>query len=277
MSLNHIISKDFIPIPTISQGTLDYDMELCANLQQFASPAHQLNHCQTSHARWCSSSITFTMVSPDSLTPVTCAQYEPAVICEENGGANSGPANSGVLWMSVKLQGAGLWAEQVLLECKSVVRLSAGGHYAGLWQCSSPSSPSHRGAESVLLMGWCSSTAPSSSPCVTAALLVPPAPCSGDCAERHNKPSCAILEELDYHWSYHCMLPVVTRRLTEHQTREESVRNWILFLFWSLSCFCLSIAPVVTKAAQTIFQSIVLPKWTDPPPWSITDFVLYCE
>lgn len=29
-------------------------------------------------------SITFSTASPDSLVPVTCAQCEPAVICEEN-------------------------------------------------------------------------------------------------------------------------------------------------------------------------------------------------
>ena len=87
----------------------------------------------------------------------------------------------------------------------------------------------------VLLLGWCPSTALSSSPCVTAGLLVSP-PCSWDCADRHSKPfATAGMDVSSWRcwipWAtwlgcrYCLMLPVVTRALAEHKTKEESVRK----------------------------------------------------
>lgn len=72
-------SEDFIMVPTSSQGTVGYDMEVCATLQGYAFPDPPLNW-----SCW--------MKTPDvsrHCTPVTCAQHEPALVPKW-------PANSGV-------------------------------------------------------------------------------------------------------------------------------------------------------------------------------------
>lgn len=72
-------SEDFIMVPTSSQGTFGYDMEVCTTLQGYAPPDPPLN-------RSCG------MKTPDVsrlCTPVTCAQHEPALVPKW-------PANSGV-------------------------------------------------------------------------------------------------------------------------------------------------------------------------------------
>ena len=56
-------------------------------------------------------SITFTTMSPDSLTSITCAQCEPAHLWRELG-TSLGPANSGVLWRLQTFLRLHVWMSQ---------------------------------------------------------------------------------------------------------------------------------------------------------------------
>ncbi|MED6266206.1 hypothetical protein CHARACLAT_033397 [Characodon lateralis] len=96
-------------------------------------------------------------VSPDSVTSVTCAQCEPAFFCKEH---RAPVANSPSLVFSGKCQAScmvlgcehnpylrTLGPDTILKElvsnrlCRHIAHLwPAGGHFAGLWQCSSCSS-----------------------------------------------------------------------------------------------------------------------------------------
>ncbi|CAB1422580.1 unnamed protein product [Pleuronectes platessa] len=109
-------SENFLPVPNSSQGTVGYDMEVCATLQGYAFPDHQRPIANPVMLNVVTGSITFTTASPDSFTPVTCAQCKPALICEENRAPKGGPANAGVLLsIPIELHCAGLRA-QVPLE-----------------------------------------------------------------------------------------------------------------------------------------------------------------
>ena len=79
------LSKDFIPVPNNGQSTVGYDMEVCATRQGYSPPDHHWPTAKPVMLNDVTGSITFTTASPDSFTPVTCAQCEPALICEENG------------------------------------------------------------------------------------------------------------------------------------------------------------------------------------------------
>ena len=160
--------------------------------------------------------------SPRSLqtvTSVTCAQCEPAFICEEH---RKPVANLPILVFSGKCQTSctvlgckhnpHLWTSgphTTLMESVSD-RSSRHMHICGLLEVilqgsgSAPPAPPYTKAEvAVLLLGCCPPTASSTSPDVLACLLVAP-PCSGHYPDRHSKPSChishwcAILDELHY-------------------------------------------------------------------------------
>ncbi|KAI3359029.1 hypothetical protein L3Q82_015428 [Scortum barcoo] len=102
---------------------------------------------------------TFSTASPDSVTSVTCAQCEPAFICEEH---RAPVANLPILVFSGKCQTSctvlgckhnpHLWtsgphttlmesvSDRLRADTCTFVAWPAGGHFAGLWQCSSCSS-----------------------------------------------------------------------------------------------------------------------------------------
>lgn len=148
---------------------------------------------------------TFSTASPDSVTSVTCAQCEPAFICEEH---RAPVANLPILVFSGKCQTSctvlgckhnpHLWTSgphTILMESVSD-RLSRHMHICGLLEVilqgsgSAPPAPPCTKAEvAVLLLGCCPPTASSTSPDVLACLLVAP-PCSGHYTDRHSKPSC---------------------------------------------------------------------------------------
>ena len=102
---------------------------------------------------------------------------------------------SGVFWrLLIEPHGSGLWGQVPLKD----VEHSCCPHGVCFWQfvlkpvaCwrsffrAPPVPPSTKEQIPVLLLGWCPSTALSSSPC----LLVSPL-CSWDCAGSHSKPSC---------------------------------------------------------------------------------------
>ena len=136
-----------------------------------------------------------------TVTSVTCAQCEPAFICEEHRISRS--------WYSMAnvKRSAQCWAVSTTSTCgrrtlkttpmESVSdRLSRHMHICGLLEVilqgsgSAPPAPPCTKAEvAVLLLGYCPPTASSTSPDVLACLLVAP-PCSGHYADRHSKPSC---------------------------------------------------------------------------------------
>ena len=119
-------SEDFILVTNSSQGT-SYDLEVRETLQGNASPDHHWPTTQPVVLDDVTGSRTFTTPSPDSFTPVTCAQCEPAFICEENWvPVAGGPANSGVLWWMP----IGLWAQVPLQD----VRPSCHPHGVCFWQ-----------------------------------------------------------------------------------------------------------------------------------------------
>ena len=108
------------------------------------------------------------------------------------------------VWMVVKLSGEGTQC------CSHGVcfwqfglahQYPAGGHFEGLWKCSSGSTP-HKGGDTDPAAGLMPFYCPVQCSCLTVGLPVSP-PCSWDCAGRHNKPSCdhmygcAILEEME--------------------------------------------------------------------------------
>ena len=154
-----------------------------------------------------------------TVTSVTCAQCEPAFICEEH---RAPVANLPILVFSGKCQTSctvlgckhnpHLWTSgphTTLMESVSD-RLSRHMHICGLLEVilqgsgsASPAPPCTKAEVAVLLLGCCPPTASSTSPDVLACLLVAP-PCSGHYADRHSKPSChsshwcAILDELHY-------------------------------------------------------------------------------
>lgn len=71
-----------------------------------------LTHAKTLMPDDVSGIVKFPMVSPDSLTSITCCQSEPAFICEANRGSEVDTANFCVLWrMPAELHGGGLWAQ----------------------------------------------------------------------------------------------------------------------------------------------------------------------
>uniref|UniRef100_A0A3B5QS54 NACHT domain-containing protein n=1 Tax=Xiphophorus maculatus TaxID=8083 RepID=A0A3B5QS54_XIPMA len=128
--------------------------------------------------------------SPDSVTSVTCAQCEPAFICEEH---KAPVANLPILVFSGKCQASctvlgcehnpHLWTSgphTILMESVSN-RLCRHMHICGLLEIilqgsgSAPPVPSCTKAEvAVLLLGCCPPTASSTSPGVLACLLVAP-------------------------------------------------------------------------------------------------------
>ena len=131
---------------------------------------------------------TFSTVSPDSVTSVTCAQCEPALIREEH---RAPRANLPILVFSGKCQSPctmlgckhkpHLWtsgAHTTLMESVSD-SLSRNMHISGLleviWQ--GPVPPCTKEEVVVLLLSCCPPTPPSTSPGVLACLLVSP-PCS---------------------------------------------------------------------------------------------------
>ena len=142
---------------------------------------------------------TFSTASPDS---VTCAQCEPAFICEEH------RANLPILVFSGKCQTSctvlgckhkpHLWTSgphTTLMESVSD-RLSRHMHICGLLEVilqgsgsAPPAPPCTKAGVAVLLLVCCPPTASSTSPDVLACLLVVP-PCSGHYADRPSKPSC---------------------------------------------------------------------------------------
>lgn len=117
--------------------------------------------------------------SADNVAFVTYAWCKPAL------GAIGGPACSGVLeQMPIELHGAGLRVSAPLKDVRpwclaqgvwlwQFCQKDAGGHFVELWQCSS-APPSTKEQISVLLLGWCSSTALSSTHHVTPTFLVSP-------------------------------------------------------------------------------------------------------
>lgn len=148
---------------------------------------------------------TFSTASPDSVTSVTCAQCEPALIREEH---RAPMANLPILVFSGKCQ-----SPCTVLGCKHKPHLWTSGPHTTLMESVSdslsrnmdisgllevilqgsgtapPVPPCTKEEVAVLLLGCCPPTAPSMSPGVLACLLVS-APCSGHCADRHSKPSC---------------------------------------------------------------------------------------
>ena len=135
-------------------------------------------------------------------TSVTCAQCEPAFICEQH---RAPVANLPILVFSGKcqtsctvlvcMQNPHLWTSgphTTLVESVSD-RLSRHMHICGLLevilQGSGIAPPCTKAEVAVLLLGCCHPTASSTSPDVLACLLVAP-PCSGHYADRHSKPSC---------------------------------------------------------------------------------------
>ena len=100
-------SEDLIPVPNSSPGTVGYDMEVCVTLEGYTTSDHHWPTNKPIMLEDFTGSITFTMASPDSFMSVTCAQCEPALICEENWVP---PANSGVSnRMAIEQLGMGLW------------------------------------------------------------------------------------------------------------------------------------------------------------------------
>ncbi|KAK9517712.1 hypothetical protein VZT92_023058 [Zoarces viviparus] len=109
----------------------------------------------------------FSTGSHDPFTSVTCANCEPALIGEENGGANGEPANFDVLCqMAVSTSQRTLGPHSTLMvsishEWSEVMLLCSG---------SAPRVPPRTKEQiPVLLLGCCPYTALSSSPCVMAA------------------------------------------------------------------------------------------------------------
>ena len=139
--------------------------------------------------------------SPRHLQTVTCAQCEPAFICEEH---RAPVANLPILVFSGKCQTSctvlgckhnpHLWTSgphTTLMESVSD-RLSRHMHICGLLEVilqgsgsASPAPPCTKAEVAVLLLGCCPPTASSTSPDVLACLLVAP-PCSGHYADRHS-------------------------------------------------------------------------------------------
>lgn len=118
---------------------------------------------------------TFSTASPDSVTSVTCAQCEPALIREEH---RVPMANLPVLVFSGKCQSGctvlgcehrpHLWTSgphTTLMESvshslsRNMHMWPAGGRFVGLWQCSSCSSL-HKGPDSAPAAGLLSSYGP---------------------------------------------------------------------------------------------------------------------
>ena len=227
-------------------------------LQGYASQDHHWPS-QTSHARWCywqhnvHHSISRLFHACHMFSGWTSSH-----LWREQG-TNCRPANSGVLWqMPIELHGAGLWAQVPLEDIGPSWRL-----FLTVWCQKHAPVACRTGKEliPVLLLGWCPSTAMSSSPCVTAGLLVSP-PCSWDCTGRHSKSSWRswTTRAIWLGFRYRLMLPVVTRTLAEHKTKEELVRKdkeraavsgqyctckikttsfWgILLLHWTCYCHC---------------------------------------
>ena len=113
---------------------------------RYASPDHHWPTTKQVMLDDVTGSITFTTVSPDSFTTVTCAHCEPALICEEKGAP--------------------------MADLESLVRNM---HTSSLlevilWGSGSapPLPPRTKKQILVLLLGWCPSTALSSSPWITA-------------------------------------------------------------------------------------------------------------
>ena len=75
-------SEDFMPVPNSSQGTVGWHGGLC-DPPRICLLRPSLTHHQTGPAGLCYRIIMFTTASPDSFTPVTWAQCEPALICEQ--------------------------------------------------------------------------------------------------------------------------------------------------------------------------------------------------
>jgi hypothetical protein len=131
----------------------------------------------------------FSTASPDS---VTCAQCEPAFICEKH---RAPVANLPILVFSGRCQtcckhNPHLWTSgphTTLMESVSD-RLSRHMHICALMevilQGSGSAPPCTKAEEAVLLLGCCPPMA-STSPDVLACLLVAP-PCSGHYADRHS-------------------------------------------------------------------------------------------
>ena len=74
-------SEDFIQVSHSSQGTIGYDIEVCATHQEYAARDHHWPTTKPVLLYDATNNITFTMASPDSFKPVTRAQCEPALIC----------------------------------------------------------------------------------------------------------------------------------------------------------------------------------------------------
>lgn len=151
-------------------------------------------------------SITFSTASPASVTSVSCAQCDTALICKEH---RAPLANLPILVFSGKCQSActvscctnrpHLWTSgphTTLVESvfDSLSRnMYISGPLAVMLQGSgsAPPVPSCTEEEvAALLLSCCPPTAPSTSPGVLARCLLVSPPCSGHCADRHSKPSC---------------------------------------------------------------------------------------
>ena len=115
-----MVWQSFILVPNSSQGTVGYEIEVCATLQGYASRDHHWPTTKLVMLDDVTGSITFTTVSPDSFTPVTYAQCEPALICEENGVDQPILVFSGECQSSCRVQ---VWA-QVPLEDVGLEMLS---------------------------------------------------------------------------------------------------------------------------------------------------------
>lgn len=162
---------------------------------------------------------TFSTVSPDSVTSVTCAQCEPAFICEEQ---RAPVVNLPILVFSGRCQTScpvlgckhnphlWTWGPQTILMESVCDCLSSHMHICGLLELILQGSgsvphvpPCTKKEVGVLLLGCCPPTAFSMSPDVLTCLLVVP-PCSGHYADRYSKPSwhsshcCVILNEVHY-------------------------------------------------------------------------------
>ena len=82
------LSEVFIPVPNSSQGIVGHDMEVCVTLQEYAPPDHNwLIKCQTVRVLRCFQTICACHM---------CSVWSCSHLYSENG-ANSRPANSGVL------------------------------------------------------------------------------------------------------------------------------------------------------------------------------------
>ena len=81
---SHNGSEDLIPVPNGSQGTSGEHMEGCVALQRNASPHYYWPTAKAVMLEDVAGRRTFSTASPDSVTSVTCAQCEPALICEEH-------------------------------------------------------------------------------------------------------------------------------------------------------------------------------------------------